>query len=70
MTRIMTPTPTRGLAPSHSPPDVRYAPGIGMAKALGWLSIGLGAAELLCAAAGGTSDRSTQPPLSESLRAS
>jgi hypothetical protein len=47
MTRIMTPTPTRGPAPSHSPPDTRYAPGISLARGLGWFSIGLGLAELL-----------------------
>jgi len=44
--RILEPTPTRGPAPSHSPPDVRYAPGISLAKFLGWFSIGLGIAEL------------------------
>ena len=33
--------------PSHSPPDVPYAPGISLARMLGWFSIGLGAAELL-----------------------
>ncbi len=47
MTRIMTPTPTRGPAPSHSPPDTRYAPGISLARGLGWFSIGLGLAEVL-----------------------
>ena len=47
MSRITEPTPTRGPGPSHSPPDMRYAPGIGLARALGWFSIGLGAAELL-----------------------
>lgn len=47
MTRILAPTPTRGPAPSHSPPDVRYAPGIELARALGWFSIGLGMAEML-----------------------
>jgi len=46
-TRITTPTPTRGSAPSHSPPDVRYAPGIDLARALGWFSIGLGCAEIM-----------------------
>ncbi len=46
MTRIMAPTPTRGQAPSHSPPDMRYAPGAGLARALGWFSIGLGMAEV------------------------
>lgn len=47
MTRITAPTATRGPAPSHSPPDVRYAPGLGLARGLGWFSIGLGLAELL-----------------------
>jgi hypothetical protein len=46
MSRIQIPTATRGLAPSHSPPDMTYAPGKGLAQALGWFSIGLGAAEL------------------------
>ena len=44
---MTAPTPTRGNAPSHSPPDVRYAPGEGMARFLGWFSIGLGLAELV-----------------------
>src|SRR5437763_17191827 len=47
MNRIVTPTPTRGNAPSHSPPDVRYTPGEGLARLLGWFSIGLGLAEVL-----------------------
>jgi hypothetical protein len=33
--------------PSHSPTDVRYAPGLRLARALGWFSIGLGAVELI-----------------------
>lgn len=47
MSRFTAPTPTRGPAPSHSPPDVRYAPGIGLARALGWFGVGLGLAEML-----------------------
>jgi len=47
MSRIMTPAPTRGAAPSHSPPDTRYTPGGSLAGALGWFSIGLGLAEIL-----------------------
>ena len=47
MTRITVPTPTRGGAPSHAPPDTRYAPGRRLARALGWFSIGLGLAEVL-----------------------
>jgi len=47
MTRFTAPTPTRGSAPSHSPPDLHFAPGIGLARSLGWFSIGLGLAELL-----------------------
>jgi hypothetical protein len=47
MTRIVVPTPTRGDAPSHSPPDTRYAPGLGLARALGWFGVGLGLAEIL-----------------------
>jgi len=45
--RITAPTPTRGSAPSHSPPDMRYAPGYKLARGLGWFSIGLGLAEVL-----------------------
>lgn len=41
------PAPTRGEAPSHSPPDTRWVPGIGVTQALGWFSIGLGLAETL-----------------------
>jgi len=33
--------------PSHSPPDRLYAPGIGLSKALGLFSIGLGLTELM-----------------------
>jgi hypothetical protein len=47
MARFTAPTATRGKAPSHSPPDNRFVPGIKLAKALGWFSIGLGVAELL-----------------------
>lgn len=47
MSRITIPTPTPGRAPSHAPPDMRYAPGIQLARGLGWFSIGLGLAELL-----------------------
>ena len=47
VTRFTEPTPTRGQAPSHSPPDTRYAPGITLARRLGWFSIGLGLAEVL-----------------------
>ncbi|MGV3485252.1 MAG: hypothetical protein ACO1RT_12605 [Planctomycetaceae bacterium] len=47
MSRITVPLPTHGRAPSHSPPDVHYAPGIEMARCLGWFSIGLGLAEML-----------------------
>jgi len=44
--RITAPEPTQGRAPSHAPPDTRYAPGLGAARGLGWFSIGLGLAEL------------------------
>jgi hypothetical protein len=47
MSRITMPTPTTGSAPSHSPPDMLYAPGIGLARKLGWFSIALGVAELV-----------------------
>ncbi len=46
MSRILTPTPTQGRAPSHAPPDMQYAPGAGLANFLGWFGIGLGLAEL------------------------
>lgn len=46
MTRILAPAPTRGPAPSHSPPDMVYAPGRELARALGWFSIGLGLVEM------------------------
>jgi hypothetical protein len=46
MSRILVPTATHGSAPSHSPPDVRFAPTIGLARGLGWFSIGLGLAEI------------------------
>lgn len=45
--RITEPTPTRGLAPSHAPPDVHFAPGSRIATGLGWFSVGLGLAEVL-----------------------
>lgn len=45
--RFTSPTPTRGNAPSHSPPDTMYAPGNGLAQALGVFSIGLGVAKIL-----------------------
>ncbi len=47
MSHITVPAETSGSAPSHSPPDVRYAPGISISRALGWFSIGLGLAELM-----------------------
>jgi len=47
MNRITAPTPTLRHAPSHSPPDVRFAPGGELANFLGWFSIGLGLAEVL-----------------------
>lgn len=46
MSRITVPLPTRGRAPSHSPPDMRYAPGYGLARGLGWFSICLGLMEI------------------------
>ena len=45
--RFTEPTRTRDRAPSHSPPDVRYAPGLKLAKCLGWFSIGLGVAQVV-----------------------
>ena len=47
MSRITAPARTHGDSPSHSPPDMVFAPGIGVARALGWFSIGLGLAELI-----------------------
>lgn len=47
MSRITVPTPTQGHAPSHAPPDMRYAPGLPLARCLGWFSIGLGLAQIL-----------------------
>src|SRR4051812_14847717 len=47
MPRVTTPTPTRPNAPSKAPPDNIYAPGVNLARALGWFSIGLGLAEML-----------------------
>ena len=47
LTRITAPRPTRGGAPSHAPPDTLYSPGLGLARALGWFSLGLGLAEAL-----------------------
>jgi len=43
------PTPTREAPPSHSPPDIPYAPGASVAHFLGWFSIGLGLTELIAA---------------------
>ncbi len=45
--RFKSPAATRAYAPSHSPPDVRYAPGLKLAKCLGWLSIGMGVAQVI-----------------------
>ncbi len=48
MSRIQSATATRAQAPSHSPPDMTYAPGGQLAKGLGWFSVGLGLAQLFC----------------------
>ena len=47
MSRITTVTATRGPGPSHSPPDMMYAPGAGVAHGLGLFSIALGLTQLL-----------------------
>jgi hypothetical protein len=47
MSRILAPTSTRGVAPSHAPPDMRYNPGAGLAQFLGWFSIALGLTEIV-----------------------
>lgn len=57
MSRITQATPTSGRAPSHSPPDMTFAPGAGMAHGLAWFSIALGvtqlfAPKLVCRATG------------------
>jgi hypothetical protein len=44
--RITKPRPTPGAAPSHSPPDMRYVPGLSLVRFLGYFSIGLGMAEV------------------------
>lgn len=57
MISMVDPTPTRfsgpqqsrdGTGPSYTMTDNHYAPGIDVARAMGWFGIGLGAAELLC----------------------
>lgn len=42
-----SPVQTDLRPPSHSPTDVAYAPGLKLARGLGWFSLALGAAELL-----------------------
>ncbi len=46
MTRLTAVRRTRGASPSHSPPDMTFAPTAGLSHYLGWFSIGLGAAQL------------------------
>lgn len=46
--RIRRPTATVPGAPSHSPPDTRYVPGNSLIRLVGWFSIGLGLAEIVC----------------------
>jgi len=45
--RFTTPERMSDTAPSFTSPDTRYAPGLRMARGLGWFSIGLGLAELV-----------------------
>lgn len=47
MSTLSSPRSTVGRAPSHSPPDTLYAPGLSVSHKMGWFSIGLGVAELL-----------------------
>jgi hypothetical protein len=47
MSRYLEPTPTRGTAPSHTPPDNHYIPGLRLARALGWFSVALGVTQIL-----------------------
>lgn len=47
MSRISIATVTRGRAPSHSPPDMTFAPGGELAHRLGWFSIALGLTQLV-----------------------
>lgn len=49
MSRYSVPTATRNAAPSHSPPDTLYAPTLKLARTLGWISLGIGLAEILTA---------------------
>ena len=44
--RILRPTATKGLAPSHSPPDMHYIPAEKIVRFLAWFSVGLGVAEI------------------------
>jgi len=46
MSTFSQPTPTHGRAPSHSPPDVHYAPGLKLARFLAVFGIVLGVVEL------------------------
>ena len=47
-TRFSAPTKSRdGAGPSYTLTDNHYAPGIDVARGMGWFSIGLGVAELL-----------------------
>jgi hypothetical protein len=46
VSRYLEPTPTRGDAPSHAPPDTHYIPGIRLARALGWFSVALGVTQI------------------------
>lgn len=48
MVRTEATLETPPKAPSHAPPDTRYSPGLATARALGWFSLALGTAELLC----------------------
>lgn len=47
MSYYRQPHPTDGEAPSHGPSDVVFAPGKSLARTLGWMSLGLGAAEFM-----------------------
>ena len=49
MSRYTVPTATQNAAPSHSPPDTLYAPSLKLARTLGWISLGIGIAEIIAA---------------------
>jgi len=47
VSRFSDPVRMSDTAPSFTSPDTKYAPGLRLARGLGWFSIGLGLAELV-----------------------